>query len=213
MRWVRTLVFPVGFALAIGMLFLPFISTQTRFDSLLRGGIGWTGLDLIVGGNVHDNLQVAQYYSDTTYTLEPTTVTEVYGPGFFESVRFMPGHAAGIIAAVLMLAGLLAQVLAGRKIQLMVASLASFGAAVAITVAESQALQHVPVTWSGFLAANAGQRSVPGIQSFEQIATPGYGFWLVLGLLLTLGTGSLLLGFFRPLDKSEGLRSLERQGV
>lgn len=198
MRWVRGLLFPVGFALAIGLLFLPFVSTQTRFDSLLRGGIGWTGLDLIVGGNVHDNLKVAQYYSDLSFTLEPTTVTDVYGAAYFDSVRFMPGHAAGIIAAVLMLAGLLSQVLAGRKVQLMVCTLAAFGAAVAITVAESQALQHVPVTWSGYVAANVGPKTIPGLQAFEQVATPGYGFWVVLGLLLALGTASLFLGFFRP---------------
>jgi len=167
----RRILSPAGYLLA-GLLFLlPFVTLN--IDSpLVRGGADWSGFDLTVGGEPSISLNIIWYGEDGGLRTEATTIEAFYGDeraDQFLPHRFLHSQALAIAAAVMALAGLLSGVLAGERVQALVAALAGLGAATCLSIAEARAV--------GFTGP---------------YTRPDYGFWLALCVLLALGIANAL---------------------
>ena len=162
----RRILSPAGYLLVAFLFLLPFVGVD--FDSpLLRGRAGWTGVDVAVGGQASVSLNIIWYAEDGGLRTEATTMEAIYGEERakqFVPHRFLHSQALAIAGAVLVLAGLLSGVLAGERVQAMVAAVAGLGAAVCVSTAEARAVD--------FTGPYTG---------------PEYGFWLALGGLTALG--------------------------
>ena len=130
MLLLRRILSPAGFLLVACCFLLPFLGID--FDSpLLRGRAGWSGVDLAVGGNASVSLHIIWYTEAGELRREATTIEAFYGAEReqqFVPHRFLHSQALAIAGAVMVLAGLLSGVLAGERVQAMVAALAGFGA-------------------------------------------------------------------------------------
>lgn len=168
---LRRILSPAGFLLVACCFLLPFLGVD--FDSpVLRGRAGWSGVDLTVGGNASVSLHLIWYTETGEVGREETTIEAFYGAERerqFLPHRFLHSQAVAIAAAVMVLAGLLSGVLAFERVQAIVAALAGFGAAAAVSIAEARAVEFTgPYT------------------------APEYGFWLALALLVVLGLANAL---------------------
>lgn len=167
----RRILSPAGYLLTVLLFLLPFVGVD--FDSpLIRGRAGWSGVDVIVGGDASICLDIIWYAEGGDLRTEPTTMEAFYGEdraGQFLPHRFLHSQALAIAAAVMLLAGLLSGVLAGERVQASVAAVAGFGAALCLAVAEIRA-----VDFTGPYTA------------------PEYGFWLGLSGLTILGAANAL---------------------
>jgi hypothetical protein len=162
----RRILSPAGYLLVAILFLLPFAGLD--FDSpLVRGRAGWSGVDLAVGGQAAISLDIIWYSEDRRLRTEATTMEAFYGEERakqFLPHRFLHSQALAIAAVILVLAGLLSRVLAGERVQALVAAVAGLGAAACLSIAEVRALDFTgPYT------------------------SPEYGFWLASGLLAALG--------------------------
>jgi len=165
----RRFLSPAGYLLAACLFLLPFVGVD--FDSpLMRGRAGWSGLDVMVGGEASVSLDIIWYGEGGVLRKEPTTIEGFFGDERAEQFlphRFLHSQAVAIAAALMVLAGLLSGVLAGERIQTTVAAVAGLGAAACLSMAQARAVEFTgPYT------------------------APEYGFWLALCMLLLLGTAN-----------------------
>jgi hypothetical protein len=185
MRRIGQWLNPVGFVLVGLCALLPFVTVRSASPQVISGSYAWTGVDLVVGGNMREGLIDLHNGSP-----DPITVGEMYGDDYAGEVRFMPGHVAGIVAALMVLTGAMSSLLAGRRMPIAVATVAALAATAAMSVAQSQALQHVLLAWS----ADLGRHRAPVYtHAFDPVVTTGYGFWVCLGLVLALGVANAAL--------------------
>lgn len=175
-RWVN----PVGFVVAGLCLLLPFVKGAPRDDTYVAGGFGWTGVQIVVGGRMHEDVRVIQPQEDGTVKEEPVTVKALYGEDFDRDVRDLPVHPAAAVAVVCLLLGAL---MPGRKWPAVVAVAAAAGAGVAMWLAQTQVMRHVEVAWDG----EAARSKTPALLwPFEVLSENAYGFWVFAGVLVAL---------------------------
>lgn len=165
----RRFLSPAGYLLVALLFWLPFVGVD--FDSpLTRGRAGWSGVDVIVGGNATTSLKIIWYVEGDELRTEPTTMEAYYGEdraSQFLPHRFLHSQALAIAAAIMVLAGLLSGVLAGERVQASVAAVAGLGAAMCVAIAQARAVD--------FTGPYTGAE---------------YGFWLALSALMALGVAN-----------------------
>jgi hypothetical protein len=165
----RRILSPAGYLVVAFLFLLPFVALD--FDSpLVRGQAAWSGVDLTVGGEAGISLNIIWYGGAGELRTEATTIEAFYGDERAQQFlphRFLHSQALAIAGAMMVLAGLLSGILAGERIQALVAAVAGLSAAALLSIAEARAV--------GFTG--------PYTQT-------EYGFWLVLGLLLALGAAN-----------------------
>jgi hypothetical protein len=195
MRWISRLlkgflVNPVGFALAALALLLPFVRVSSDVPTVVEGGMSWTGVQLLAGGSMHEDVRLLDHAQDGTVTREPMTAEDFYGVAYIHDVERMPVHVAGIAAGLLLLAGGLTGLLAGRRTRGAAGAVAAVGAVAAMGAAQYQALHHVSQAWADDLARNA----LPyRMNVFDPVTGTAYGFWIFVGFVTALALANILL--------------------
>jgi hypothetical protein len=74
----RRILSPAGFLLAACCFLLPFAGLD--IDSpLVRGRVGWSGVDITIGGEASGYLEIIWYGADRELHTEATTMEALYG--------------------------------------------------------------------------------------------------------------------------------------
>jgi hypothetical protein len=171
MRGVLRVGVSIGFAATAALLALPFAAVR-KVGYGFSEAQTWSGLALTMRLASRPHLEELIWdQSRRAYVMQD--VTAAYVPQAHIPGLVLPVQWAFIVAAVLIVAGLSAEILSGRRWPTVVQMVAGFGAAAAITIGELVAL-----------------RSLPRYPFDESV--PAYGFWLALCLLVMLGLANLV---------------------
>lgn len=177
---LRRALSPFGFVL-VGLCFLlPFATIEHASDTE-RLAVTWHGTDLTVGGHARLHLEqlvwderLRRYtMQDVSAELAPTLRVWMGDP------LFVRGQPAFIGAAILVVLGALAGVLAGATSRVLTACAAGLAGAGVLAVGEWLALRRIGRFPLGDAADAAATR----------------GFWLAAGLLTLLGVGNAVAAY------------------
>lgn len=162
----------LGFAGAAGGLALPFVRVGEE-NSTGSFAILWQGIDFVLGGHYSARSSVLLWAGDG-YSLQPMP-QELVDRWATPTAYPVAARPAFIVAAVLLLAGLLAPVLAGIRPPRMLAAAAGLGGAIALGIGEVAVL-------GGVLLPSPGAHP-----------EAAYGFWVVLAVLVAVGLVNLVM--------------------
>ncbi len=175
-RWLS----PIGLALALACLWLPFLMGSPRPApsnplATTAPSITYTGYDLVVGGTA--DVLIPLYRQDTeSYESTQVSDEQMYG----HPQPRLPRSVYGLIAVALICVGIVASLIpAGRTRNAMSAAVALLGslAILAVEVAQRREVAHLLVPLLGF----------PSNEPLVDFVSLRYGFWMAMALLVTIG--------------------------
>jgi hypothetical protein len=168
----------IAFGVTVALLALPFAAVRRTGNDYMEAQT-WSGLALTLRRASRPHLEELIWDQQRrAYVMHDFGA--VYGvPGVVLPVQW-----GFIVAAVLIVAGLCAEILAGVRWRAAVQMVAGFGAGAALTIGE--------------LVLHSSVRT-PLFDKIEPV--PAYGFWLTLGLLVTLGFAGLVTLLLTRSDK------------
>lgn len=176
MTWIRTNLSSLAFAVAALLFALPFAALNRETEHS-RMAVTWTGWSLTVGGAAQVHLETLLWDSDRNQDVMQEVPTEALLIDPDEST-YLSGQPLFMVAALGVLAGVLARILAGVRSRLMVSAVAAVVATGALALGLRGVLRRV---------------DPPHIEAVS--AVPGVGFWLVVAILALLGVGNAVAAY------------------
>jgi hypothetical protein len=170
----------IGFAVTAAFLALPFAAIRLTGNGYMMAET-WSGLALTLRLASQPHLEEGVWdQSRRAFVMQD--ISAAYVSAHIQGL-VLPVQWGFIVAAVLIVAGLSAEILAGRW-RARMQTVAGFGAAAALTIGELVVRRSV---------------HAPRFDNIEPV--PTYGFWLALGLLVALGLAGLFTLLLRRSDK------------